>query len=64
LRSWLDGVLISEVKGLRWRRHPEMGIQGPWINWYYGGKQPTERTMHFRMNHLAVARRYIGPRVA
>jgi hypothetical protein len=64
LRSWLDGVLVSEVKGLRWRRHPDMGIQGPWINWYYGGKQPTERTMHYRMNHLAVARRYIGPRVA
>jgi hypothetical protein len=64
LRSWLDGVLVSEVKGLRWRRHPEMGIQGPWLNWYYGGKQPTERTMHYRMNHLVVARRYIGPRAA
>jgi hypothetical protein len=64
MRSWLDGVLVSEVKGLRWRRHPEMGIQGPWLNWYYGGKQPTERTMHYRMNHLVVARRYIGPRAA
>jgi hypothetical protein len=62
LRTWVDGVLVSEVGGLRWRRHPEMGIQGPWINWFYGGKQATERTMHYRMNHLVVARRYIGPR--
>ncbi len=62
LRTWLDGVPVSEVRGLRWRRHPEMGVQGPWINWYYGGKQPTERTMHYRMNHMVVARRYIGPR--
>lgn len=63
LRTWLDGVLVSEVTTLRWRRHPQMGVQGPWINWYYGGKQASEMTMHYRMNHLVVARRYIGPRV-
>ncbi len=62
LRTWVDGVLVSEITTLRWRRHPEMGVQGPWINWFYGGKQPTERTMHYRMNHLVLARRYIGPR--
>ncbi len=64
LRTWVDGVLVSEVTGLRWRRHADMGVGGVWINWYYGGKQATERTMHYRMNHLVVARRYIGPRVA
>lgn len=64
LRTWVDGVLVSDVTGLRWRRHAEMGIEGPWINWFYGGKQATERTMHYRMNHLVVARRYIGPRRA
>lgn len=63
LRTWLDGVLVSEHNNIRWRRHPEMGIQGPWINWFYGGKQATEVTMHYRMNHLVLARRYIGPRV-
>jgi hypothetical protein len=62
LRSWLDGVLVSEVTNLRWRRHPDMGIQGPWINWFYGGKQPSEVEMHYRMNHFVVAREYIGPR--
>lgn len=64
LRTWIDGVMVDEHTALRWRRHPEMGIQGPLINWFYGGKQPSEVNMHYRMNHFAVARRYIGPRVA
>jgi hypothetical protein len=63
LRTWVDGVLVSEHTRLRWRKHPQMGIQGPWINWFYGGKHPSEVEMHYRMNHLVVARRYIGPRV-
>lgn len=63
LRTWVDGVMCSEITNLRWRRHPQMGIQGPWINWFYGGKQPSEMKMHYRMNHFVVARRYIGPRV-
>jgi hypothetical protein len=62
MRTWVDGVLASEITNLRWRRHPQMGIQGPWINWFYGGKQPSEVEMHYRMNHFAVARQYIGPR--
>ena len=63
IRTWLDGVLCSEVSNLRWRRHPEMGVQGPWVNWFYGGKQPTETPMHYRMNHFVLSRKYIGPRV-
>jgi hypothetical protein len=61
LWTWLDGVLVSVERGLRWRRHPELGIRGPWINWYYGGKAPSDREMHYRMNHLVVATEYIGP---
>lgn len=64
LRTWLDGVLVSEVTNLRWRRNLEMGVQGPWINWFYGGKQASEVSMHYRMNHFVLARKYIGPRVA
>jgi hypothetical protein len=63
LRTWLDGVMCGEVTNLRWRRHREMGVQGPWVNWFYGGKLPTEVPMHYRMNHVVVARKYIGPRV-
>lgn len=63
IRTWLDGVLCGEVTNLRWRRHPEMGVQGPWVNWFYGGKLPTETPMHYRMNHFVLSRKYIGPRV-
>lgn len=61
LQTWLDGRLVHTRNNLRFRRHPEMGIQGPWINWYYGGKQATERQMHYQINHIAVASEYIGP---
>lgn len=64
LDTWLDGVLVSQVRGLRWRRHREMGIEGPWLNWYFGGSSVPDMRMHYRMNHLVVARQYIGPRVA
>jgi hypothetical protein len=63
LRTWIDGVLANEITDFRWRRHTDMGIQGPWINWYFGGKQPSDVEMHYRMNHFVCARKYIGPRV-
>lgn len=62
--TWLDGVLVEQRRGLRWRCHPEMGIRGPWINWYYGGRTRPVNTMHYRMNHFVVSTEYIGPRVA
>ena len=63
LDTWLDGVLVSQRRGLQWRCHPEMGIRGPWINWYYGGREVPDSTMHYRMNHFVLATEYIGPRV-
>jgi hypothetical protein len=63
LDTWLDGVLVSQRRGLRWRCHPEMGIRGPWINWYFGGSPLPDMTMHYRMNHFVLGTEYIGPRV-
>ncbi len=62
LRVWVDGVLSYERTNIRWRRHPEMGIQGFWFNWYHGGTRPPLHDMHYRMNHVVIAREYIGPR--
>lgn len=62
LRVWVDGVQAYERTNFRWRRHPEMGIQGFWLNWYHGGTAPAPRTMHFRMDAVVIARDYIGPR--
>ncbi len=61
-RVWVDGVLAWERTNLRWRRHPEMGIQGFWLNWYHGGVEPVTHEMHYKMNSLVIAREYIGPR--
>lgn len=63
LRTWVDGVLVGERTGMRWRRHPEISIEGPWINWFFGGKQAANREMHYRMRDFVCAKRYIGPRV-
>ena len=59
---WMDGVLAFERSNLAWRRHPEMGIQGFWLDWYHGGMRPPTHDMHFRMDALVIARSYIGPR--
>lgn len=61
-RTWIDGVPAYERKNFRWRRHPEMGIQSFWLNWYHGGTAPSPTTMHFRMDSVVLARSYIGPR--
>ncbi|MBI2269242.1 MAG: T9SS type A sorting domain-containing protein [Bacteroidetes bacterium] len=61
-KVWVDGVLTYERNNFRWRRHPEMGIQGFWLNWYHGGVDPVEVNMNYRMNAVVIARKYIGPR--
>jgi hypothetical protein len=63
LETWVNGVLVDRKTGYRWRRHPEMGICQVNSNWYMGGRATMTDTMHFRMNHFVLARRYIGPRI-
>lgn len=60
LRTWLDGVYVGERTAMRWHRHPEMGIEGPWINWFFGGKQAADHEMHYQQADFVLARRYIG----
>lgn len=63
LETWVNGVLVDRKTGYRWRRHPEMGICQVNANWYMGGRTTMTDTMHFRLNHFVLAKRYIGPRV-
>ena len=60
LRTWFDGVLVSEQTDLRWHRHPDMGVEGPWINQFFGGKQASEVLMHYWLADMVLATRYIG----
>lgn len=61
LETWLNGELVHSRQNFRWRRHPEMGIEGIWQNWYYGGKRATEVLMHYRVRDVVIGREYIGP---
>jgi hypothetical protein len=60
LRTWIDGVFVGERAAMRWHRHPDMGIEGPWINWFFGGKQAADQEMHYQMADFVLAREYIG----
>jgi hypothetical protein len=62
LQTWLNGNLVSTIDGLSWRRNELLGINGGWINWYYGGVTLPPQVMHYRQRRLVVARRYIGPK--
>jgi hypothetical protein len=60
MRTWIDGVPVGERTAMRWFRHPDMGIEGPWINWFFGGKQAADHEMHYQMADFVLAREYIG----
>jgi hypothetical protein len=61
LTTWVDGVKVDHRADLSWRRHPDWGVQGPWIVWYHGGVVPPGHVGHFRMYRMVVSKRYIGP---
>jgi hypothetical protein len=63
-RMWMDGVLAGERTNLAWRRHPHMGIRGNWQMCYHGGSTPPNHDIYWRLRNFAMAREYIGPRVA
>lgn len=61
LRYWVDGQLTFERTNLRWRRHPEMGIDSWWMVVYHGGVKPPLANMHCRWANFVMAKNYIGP---
>lgn len=70
LKTWLNGVLVDERSpaynnAIRWRRNNLIGIRAAGTEWYFGGNDFSSlpSPAHFRLNHMVVARRYIGPRV-
>lgn len=61
LRVKINGHLAFERTTFRWRRHPEMGVQGAWLDAYHGGTQPAPTTMHLYMDRVGIATQEIGP---
>lgn len=61
-RVWINGHLAYERTNYRWRRHIEFGVQGLWLDVYHGGTAVSPSTMHYRLDRVSLAKRYIGPR--
>lgn len=61
LEAWIDGRLVLEKKGLRFRDTAELKIESLWMNVYHGGTQPADRDLSLFIDNVVIARQYIGP---
>jgi hypothetical protein len=61
LRYWIDGALVGERTNLAWRRHPDIGVEGPWWVSYHGGNVKADHDSHYQLSNFVLAREYIGP---
>lgn len=59
--GWIDGHLVFRKTNFRWRRNPLIGIEGIWLGFYHGGREPSPFTMHIDFGSIVVASEYIGP---
>ena len=57
---WINDVLAYSKTSFRWRRHPEMGVQGMWIDVYHGGQTPALVDMNYRVDRVVLSRTPIG----
>jgi hypothetical protein len=58
---WINGMPVYSRTDYRWRRHAEFGVQGVWLDVYHGGTVSAPQAMNYRLDRVALARRYIGP---
>ena len=64
---WLDGKLVAEFTGIRWRSDPELKINCFWLQHYgYDDSDPTKGTHKEKQtvwfDDVVVATEYIGVR--
>jgi len=61
LKAWVDGRLVFEQKGLRFRLSEELKIEEVWFDFYHGGMALSPQNQTLFMDNLVVSRKYIGP---
>ena len=66
---WLDGKLVADFTGIRWRNDSEVKINCFWLQHYgYDGSDPTREHHKDRQtvwfDDVVIAKEYIGPRAA
>lgn len=60
-RAWIDGHLVIERNGIRFRDVPELHIESVWFNVYHGGVARPDSPMTLYIDNVVIAREYIGP---
>ena len=58
---WINGYPAYSRTNYRWRRHPEMGVEGLWVDVYHGGQTPALVDMHYRIDQAVNSTAYVGP---
>lgn len=61
LRAWIDGQLAFAREGIRFRDVDRLKIESVWMNVYHGGTKDAVSDLSLYIDHLVIARRYIGP---
>jgi hypothetical protein len=61
LRAWIDGRPAFEKTDIRFRMVDKLKIEQVWMNVYHGGTKPSPYDQHLYIDHVVIARRYIGP---
>lgn len=60
-KAWINGHLVEEQTGLRFRTNPQIKIENIWLNVYHGGVAKPPHKMSLYIDNVVIASRYIGP---
>jgi hypothetical protein len=61
LRAWIDGRPAFAKTDIRFRTVDRLRIEQVWMNIYHGGTRPSPYDQHAYIDHVVIARKYIGP---
>lgn len=61
LRAWVDGRRSLDIEDLRFRDVDRLRIERIWMNVYHGGTDVSPYDQHLFIDHVVIARSYIGP---
>lgn len=61
MRAWVDGRLVLDKQGVRFRGVGTLHIETAWLNVFHGGSAVSPHDQHLYVDNVVLARRYIGP---
>jgi len=61
MRAWVDGRLVLDRSGVRFRGVSSLHIETAWFNVFHGGTAVSPHDQHLYVDNVVLARSYIGP---